>query len=441
MSHDDGAPAPPYTGYLEAMTAQLARDIAAAEPLTSPHLGVAPEVGAQIAAAVQHVAGDLIGLSHDLHAHPELGYAEHGSVQRVADVLARHGHTAEIGAYGVPTALRASAGGGKPRVAVLAEYDALPGIGHACGHNVICATAVGAFLALAERVGDLGGAVELIGCPAEEGGGGKELIARAGGFDEIDAAVMLHPFGADAATHPWLGVRTVDVVYVGRSAHAAATPHLGRNALDAVVTAYQGIAQLRQHLLPTDRVHGIITDGGQKPNIVPERAAASFYLRSASPEGLAELVDRARAVFEAAALATGTRLEVAWDPVPIYLPVRNNQTLAARYAVHLERRGRRVLPEGVLPREMTGSTDMGNVSVRVPSIHPLLGIAPPDVSIHTPEFARWAASERADAGVVDGAVGLALTAADYLADGDLRAAVAEEFDAAGGVVDVEALVG
>jgi amidohydrolase len=430
---------PPYAGYLEALTARMARDIEAAPPLRSRHDGAPTALAGALEAEVEALAGDLVALSHDLHANPELGYAEHRSVRAVADLLARHGHDAEVGAYGVETALRARAGEGRPRVAVLAEYDALPGIGHACGHNVICATAVGAFLALARRIDDLGGSVELIGCPAEEGGGGKELIARAGGFDDVDAALMLHPFGADAAAHPWLGVRTVDVVYRGLPAHAAATPHLGRNALDAVVLAYTGISQLRQHMLPTDRVHGIITDGGQKPNIVPERAAASFFLRSASPEGLAELVDRARAIFEGAAVTTGTEVDIAWDPVPIYLPVRNNLALAARYAEHLGRRGRKVVPEGVIPGEMTGSTDLGNVSVRVPAIHPLLGIAPPDVSIHTPEFARWAASERADAGVVDGAVGLALTGADFLVDAALRTAAAEEFTAAGGVVDVAAL--
>jgi amidohydrolase len=430
----------PYAGYLEAMTAQLARDIDAAEPLRSDLDGAPPPLRDAISATVERLAGDLVGLSHDIHAHPELGYAEHGSVARVARLLAAHGHDAEVGAYGLPTALRAVAGSGSPRIAVLAEYDALPGIGHACGHNVICATAVGAFLALAEHITDLGGAVELIGTPAEEGGGGKERIAQSGGFDDVDAALMLHPFGADVAVHPWLGVRTFDVVYHGISAHAAASPHLGRNALDGVVTAYTGFSQLRQHLLPTDRVHGVITDGGQKPNIVPERAAASFYLRSASPEGLAELVERAEATFTGAAHLTGTRVEILWDPVPLYLPVRNNATLAARYAEHLAPRGRKVLPAGVLPGEMTGSTDLGNVSVRIPSIHPLLGIAPMDVAIHTPAFARWAVSERADAGTVDGAIGLALTGADYLVDPEVRRAAAEEFAAAGGVVDVAALL-
>lgn len=429
----------PYPGFLQRLMERLMRDLADAEPLRSSHAGAPDDLRERLTRRVEDLSTDLVGLSHEIHAHPELGYEEHGAVSAVAALLDRHGHEAEVGAYGLPTALRARAGEGRPRVGILAEYDALPGIGHACGHNVICATAVGAFLALAEVVGGIEGSVELIGTPAEEGGGGKELIARAGGFDELDAVVMLHPTGWDVAEHPWLGVRQVEVVYHGLAAHASAMPFMGRNALDGVVNAYTGIAQLRQHMLPTDRVHGVITDGGERPNIVPERAAALFYLRSAEPETLRELCVHATEVFEGAARATRTRLELNWDTCPIYLPVRNNHALAARYAENMAPRGRRVLPEGVLPRELTGSTDLGNVSVRVPSIHPLLAIAPPTVTIHSPEFTTWAASAEADRGVVDGAVGLALTAADYLTDAELRKAAAEEFAAAGGVIDPAAL--
>ena len=423
---------PPYVEQQRAAAERLAQAIDAAAPMGSDLPGAPEPLATAIAAGVEQRADELIALSHDLHAHPELCYEEHRSARRVAMLLSEHGHDCEVGAYGLETAVRARAGGSGPRVAILAEYDALPGIGHACGHNVICSTAVGAFLALAEVIADLGGSVELIGCPAEEGGGGKELIARAGGFDGIDAALMLHPFGADAAIHPWLGVRTVDVAYRGLSAHAAVAPHLGRNALDAVVNAYTGIAQLRQHMLPDDRVHGVITDGGRKPNMVPERAAASFFLRSASLEGLAELTRRAGDIFRAAALSTATEVDVDWDISPVYLPVRNNTALAGRYAQNLRRRGRKVLPAGVLPAEMTGSTDLGNVSVRIPAIHPLLEIAPVEVSLHTPEFARWAISDRADAGVVDGAIGLALTGADFLLYKEVRTAVRDEFERDGG---------
>lgn len=438
---DKTGPEPAYPGYLSALAKRLRREAERAEPPSSPYQGAPGVVGDTVTGRVEALGEGLVALSHDLHAHPELAYEERHAARAVARMVEGNGLDVDVGAYGLDTAVRATAGTGRPRVAVLAEYDALPGIGHACGHNVICATAVGAFLSLSAVVGDTGGSVELIGTPGEEGGGGKELIARAGGFEEVDAAVMLHPFGFDIAEHDWLGGRLVDVEYHGLAAHAAAMPFLGRNALDALVTAYTSIAQLRQHMLPTDRVHGVITDGGSKPNIVPEHAAAQFFVRSMEPETLAILCDRVADVFTAAARATGTVVDIRWDPAPTYLPMRNNATLAARYATNLAGRGRRVLPRGVVPSGFTGSTDLGNVSVRLPAIHPTLAISPPDVTIHTVEFARWSRSERADEGVVDGAVGLALTATDYLADAALRGAVADEFERAGGPLDVDALLG
>lgn len=433
-------PASPYASVLEELFTDVLRKSAETEPLTSVHAGADGKLRTAVTDAVRRSADDLVALSHDIHDHPELGYSEHHAVAAVAALLEQRGHEVETGAYGVATALRARAGSGRPRVAILAEYDALPGIGHACGHNVICATAVGAFLAAAEVIADLDGSVELIGTPAEEGGGGKELIAQAGGFDEIDATVMLHPSSFEAAEHPWIGVRTVDITYTGVAAHASAMPFMGRNALDAAVNAYSAMAQLRQHMLPTDRVHGIITDGGQKPNIVPERAALTFYLRSAKPETLAVLAQRAEEIFTAAATMTGTSVEIGWDPTPVYLPVRNNAPLAARWASNVAEVGRRSLPLGVIPEALTGSTDLGNVSVRVPAIHPTLAIAPPGVTIHSPEFTAHAASAAADQGVVDGAIGLALTAIDYLADAQLRGAVTADFEAAGGALDVAALL-
>jgi amidohydrolase len=430
-------PERPYANYLSAVTDRIRR--ADPPPPTSEFEGAAG-LHERIGTGVEALRDDLIALSHDIHGHPEVGFEEHHAARAVADLLARHDVEAEVGAYGLDTALRAAAGDGDTTVAVIAEYDALPGIGHACGHNVICATAVGAFLALHRLADELEGRVELIATPAEEGGGGKELIARAGGFDHVDAAVMCHPAGMDVADHPWLGVRQVAVTYHGLSAHASMMPFMGRNALDAAVLAYTGVAQLRQHMLPDDRVHGIITDGGQVPNIVPDRAAAHFYVRSAEPETLVELCDRVRAILESAATATATVAELEWDPCPPYLPVRTNRPLAARYAVNLRDRARQVLPAGVAPAALAASTDLGNISVRVPSIHPLLSVAPSEATIHTPEFADHAASPRADEAIIDGAIGLARTAADYLADADLRAAVASDFLAEGGVVDVVRLL-
>lgn len=433
-------PTAPFPGYLERVFAEVMARAAAADPVTSSHDGAPASVLGRLDGAIDAMAPELIELSHSVHANPEVLFEEHRSVQTLAELVGQAGIDVEVGGYGLPTALRAELGNGRPRVAILAEYDALPGIGHGCGHNVICATAAGAFLAFQDLAGDLPGSVVLLGTPGEEGGGGKELMAQAGAFDDVDAVVMVHPFGADAAEHPWIGVRQVDIAFHGLAAHASAVPFLGRNALDAAVQTYTGMSALRQHLLPTDRVHGVITDGGAKPNIVPDYASAQYYLRSAEPETLAELAERARAIFEAAALATGTRLEADWDPCPVYLPVRNNSALAARYAVNLATRGRTVLPKGVLPGELTGSTDLGNVSMRVPAIHPLLGVAPIHVAIHTKEFATWAVSDKADTAVVDGAIGLARSAADYLYDTKLQTDVAAEFEAAGGVADVKALI-
>lgn len=446
MSEPDGQPdaalSTPYADWLASTVRSIEAALAEAEPVRSSHAGAPAELAGRLDVGVDADAGDLIGLSRDLHAHPELLFEEHHAAKAIAELVRSRGIDVETGVGGLATALRAQVGTGRaPVVAICAEYDALPGIGHACGHNVIAATAVGAFLACAAVADELPGTVQLLGTPGEEGGGGKEHLARAGVFDAIDAAIMLHPYGVDAVDHEWLGVRTVDVVYQGLSAHAAAMPFLGRNALDAVVDAYDHLARLRQHVLPGDRVHGIITDGGQKPNIVPERAAGSFFFRSRSVAGMEALSQRGQAIFDAAAQANGVIAHCDWDVVPPYLPLRTNTTLAARYAEALAPRGRPVAPKGVLPPELAASTDMGNVSVRVPAIHPLLGIAPPGVTIHQPEFAQWAASERADAGVLDGAVGLARTAADFLCDEGLRADVRAEFDAAGGVVDVSRVVG
>lgn len=441
---DHGEPQLPSTAYDELVAARTTALAAAAEPITSPHDGAPAAVRTALADAVDELTPELLGLSHGLHEDPETAFTEHRSVAAVAELLARHGITAETGVYGLGTSLRAStgpgdgAGGPGYTVAVLAEYDALPGIGHACGHNVICASAVGAFLALA-RVLDrrpVPGTVLLLGTPAEEGGGGKETMARNGAFEGVDAAVMLHPFAHDVADHPFLGRRQLEVTYHGVAAHASAQPHRGRNALDAVVLGYQGVAMLRQHLPDPDRVHGIITDGGQAPNVVPARAAARYYLRSPDPASLRDMTTRVQAIAVAAAAMTGCGYTLTWDPNPAYLPIRHNTTLAARWAVHQRGRGRTVYPRGVVPESDTGSTDLGNVSVRVPAIHPMLGIAEPGTALHTVGFAEAAGGPGGDRGVVDGAAGLALTVADLLHDAGLREAVAAEFAAAGGPLDV-----
>ena len=443
QTSDPARPTRPDPAYLDSVRAGIERAAATATPLTSGYAGAAEALRAEAEAAVEAAGPELLALSHDLHAHPEEAFAEHRWVRALADLLARHGVEAAVGVHGLDTALRAQVGGGEgPVVAVLAEYDALPGIGHGCGHNVIGAAAVGAFLGLARalRSGGVAGTAVLLGTPAEEGGGGKETMAREGAFAGVDAVVMLHPFSYDVAVQPFLGRRQVRATYTGVPAHASAQPFMGRNALDAVVAGYQGIAMLRQHVPPTDRVHGIVLDGGQRPNVVPATAVSEYYVRSAEPATLTDLCARVDTILRAAAAMTGCGVELEWDRAPAYLPIRANREMAARWTLHQRRRGRTSLPPGIVPETLAGSTDLGNVSVRVPSIHPMLAVAGPGLSLHTAEFAAAAGSPSGDAGVLDGAVGLALTALDLLADADLLAAVRAEFKAAGGVLDVEAFL-
>jgi amidohydrolase len=429
-------PVPPDDAFLRSLVARTERGVAAAEPLTSAFEGAPKDVRDEVAEAAATLGDELVALSQDVHAHPEESFGEHRSVAAVAELLRRHGHDSEVGVGGLETALVSRAGSGGPHIAVLAEYDALPGIGHGCGHNIICATGVGAFLAAAGAVERTGGRLSLVGTPAEEGGGGKETLARAGVFDDVDATIMLHPFSHDVAMHPFLGRRQVEMVFRGVAAHASAQPFMGRNALDAAVAAYQGVAMLRQHLPDGDRVHGVFTDGGARPNVVPERAALLFYLRSHEPETLRDLATRVAAIAEGAAAMTGCGVELVWDEMPPYLPIRANRALAERWAANQAPYGRTPLPPGVVPEFLTGSTDLGNLSYRMPAIHPMIAVCGPTVALHTIEFAAAARSGSGDQAVRDGAAGLALTAVDYLADADLREAVHAEFAAAGGPLDV-----
>lgn len=436
MTTSDSTPVPPDDSYLRGVLADTERAAAVAEPPRSPFTGTPEQLRRRVR---EHIdTGDLVRLSRELHADPEEGFAEHRSVRRVADLLRRHGHDVEIGTGGVETALRCEVGSGRPHVAVLAEYDALPDIGHGCGHNIICAAGVGGFLGAAPALAETGGRVSLIGTPAEEGGGGKEILARRGVFDDVDAVVMLHPFAQDIAAHPFLGRRQVEIVFHGVSAHASAQPFMGRNALDALVAAYQGVSAMRQHMPSTDRVHGVITDGGKRPNVVPDRAAGLFYVRAADPGSLRDLAARIESIAHGAAEMTGCGVELIWDVNPPYLPIRHNDALAARWAVNQGELGRTALPRGIVPDYLTGSTDLGNLSYRMPAIHPMIGLAGDNLSLHTADFADAAGSEAGDKAVVDGATGLALTTVDYLADARLRQAVHEEFESAGGALDVPA---
>ena len=380
----------------------------------------------QVCAAVDEQSESLINLSRRIHAHPELRFEEHQASAWLAEFLEQSGYAVERGACDLPTAFVARIGNGAPRVALLCEYDALPGIGHGCGHNIIATAGAGAGAALAQVIRRSGGSVVVLGTPAEEGGGGKILMAKCGAFAGIDAAMMVHPAGVDLPAMNVLAIATLAVEYHGKAAHASAFPHRGVNALDALITAYNAIAQLRQHIRETERVHGIITDGGQAPNIVPERAAGVFYVRAATEARLEKLKGRVLGCFRAGAEATGARLEYHWQGEQ-YSDMHTNMPLASAYATNAEQLGRRLLDLRDVPASVTGSTDMGNVSKLVPSIHPMIAASPASIPLHSTDFADCAASETGDRAVLDGAKALAMTALDVLCREDLLAEVRAAF--------------
>lgn len=384
----------------------------------------------EVCAVVDGLRSELLRLSRAIHATPELAFQERAAAALLVDALRQAGLDVEPGAHGLETAFAAEFGPpGAPCVALLAEYDALPQIGHACGHNLIAAAGVGAGLALFTLAGRLPGRVRVLGTPAEERGAGKELMARQGALDGVDAALMIHPSGVNLVSMPSIAVAEVEVVYRGEAAHAAAMPERGVNALDALVIAYQSIAALRQHIRVTERIHGIFTEAGQAPNVVPDRAAGRFFVRAANADELAPLKRRVEGCFRAGASATGAGVEISWGAVD-YDEIRYNEPLASAFRSNAESLGREFFPIEKLPQSIVGSTDLGNVSQRVPAIHPMLAAAPPHVAIHNAEFERWASSDLGDAAAIDGAKALAMTALDFFFDGDLRRRARSVFDAA-----------
>jgi len=370
-------------------------------------------------AAVERRHPDLVELSHDLHAHPETAFEETRSAERVAGLLADGGFEVATGICGLPTAFAARAGHGPFVLALCAEYDALPGIGHACGHNIIAATSVGAGLALAEVADDLGLTVLVVGTPAEEGGGGKVLLLERGAFDGVHAAMMVHPWPHERLRGQVLAVSHFDVHYTGRTAHASAAPWEGVNAADALTVAQVAIGLLRQQLRPGDQVHGVVLDGGSAANVIPDAATARFMCRAPTLPALQVLEPRVRRCFQAGALATGA--DLAFESLsPDYSELESDEGLLAAYRRNAEGLGRHfdLDDEGApLP---TFSTDMGNVSLAVPTIHPLVGIEARGAVNHQPEFAAACVTPSADAAVRDGSVALAWTAVDAALEPALR---------------------
>ena len=391
------------------------------------------ELKDQLSAYIQNHRGDLLEVSHQIHSQPELAFEEHKACAILTDAISDLGHAASKGSFGLDTAFDAlTVNNPGPQVDILAEYDALPGIGHACGHNLIATSALGAAAALGAIASDLPGRVRLLGTPAEEKGGGKELMAREGAFKHTDMAMMIHPAGVNLSTMPSICIAEVKVVYRGQSAHASAMPHRGKNALDGLLLAYQAISNLRQHIRDNERIHGIVTEGGEAPNIVPDRAVGEFYVRAADVRALESLKPRVQACFEAGATASGCEVDVLWAGVD-YLDLNTNWPLADQFQLNAEALGRQFVDKDSMWRAAAGSTDMGNVTHMLPGIHPMLASAPSNVVIHHPDFADYAGSEMGDAAAIDGAIALAHTAVDYLLDPQLQEKAKQAFQVSKGL--------
>jgi amidohydrolase len=357
---------------------------------------------------VRRRGADLVELSHSIHAEPELAFAEHRSCAKAQALVAERGFEITSPAAGLDTAFRADFGSGPLVVGVCAEYDALPEIGHACGHNIIAASAVGAALALAEVADELGLRVALLGTPAEESGGGKALMLQAGAFDDVAVAVMVHPGPSDIAGARSLALSEVTVEYRGKESHAAVAPHLGLNAADAVTVAQVAIGLLRQQMAPGQLAHGIVTEGGQAVNVIPGRATLHYAMRAIESDSLRELEGRMFACFAAGALAAGCEYGIG-TPAPAYAELKPDRWLADVCREEMRRLGRDPVPADIESGLPLGSTDMGNVTHVLPGIHPVIGVDAGGATVHQRAFAAAAAGPSADRAVVEGAIMLART--------------------------------
>lgn len=392
------------------------------------------EIKTDICAEVDRRRGELIDLSHTIHSNPELGFQEVKASSWVAGYLVSNGFVVERGICGLKTAFRATYGKGRPAIAMIAEYDALPHLGHGCGHNIIAAVAAGAAVCSRKAADILGGRIVVMGTPAEESHGGKTLMVAEGAFEDLDAALIVHPGRRNAATEQTLACISLDAEFFGREAHASANPENGINALAAMLLSFNAIDALRQHVRKESRIHGIITDGGKAANVVPGHSAGSFLVRSDNQAYLGELQGRVLDCFKGAAQATGARLEYRWGE-RAYDCLRSNRVLASLFSENMASLGRTV--EQPSPSWGLGSTDMGNVSQVVPAIHPLVSITSKKVTLHSPEFAVAAASEEGDRGLLDAAKAVAMTTVDLLGSPDLVRAAWADFSSSSECMTVD----
>lgn len=381
------------------------------------------EVKTRVSEEIDRHAEALCELSLKIHTHPELGFEERKAASWLTEYLSSEGFEIIKGICDMPTAFEARYGKGHPAIAFLAEYDALPSVGHACGHNIIATSSTGAAIGVKPAINIYGGSVYVIGTPAEEMYGGKVIMANRGWFRNLDATMLVHPDNADIATAQALACQTLDVEFIGKASHAAARPEIGINALEALLLSFTAINALRQHIRSTARIHGIITDGGQAVNVVPAHSAGTFLVRARDDQYLDELKEKVLNCFTGAATATGAELKYKWDEAR-YATMRNNIPMAKLYQQNMQPLDRNpLLTES---GDAFGSTDMGNVSHLVPSIQPYVGIAR-GIPIHTPEFAIAAASEDGMKGMLDAAKGMAWTAVDLLGNPAIMNKVKEDF--------------
>ncbi|MGA9882223.1 MAG: M20 family metallopeptidase [Candidatus Acidiferrales bacterium] len=363
----------------------------------------------------------LLSLSHRIHANPELGFEEEKACMWLADALDAAEFRVQRGACGLDTAFIATSGSGPLHIGICAEYDSLPEIGHACGHNMIAAMAVGAGIAAAKVADEAGLTISVFGTPAEEVGnaGGKIVMLEGHAFDGVHAAMMVHPTPMELLEPHIIAASMFEVHYTGKEAHAAAFPDQGINAADALTVAQVSIGLLRQHIRQTDRVHGITTHGGDAPNVVPAQTAARYIVRAENLEELKDMREKVYRCFEAGAIATGAKLAIRGGDKP-YADMEHDHEISTLYRRNAEELGRKFPDLGAIAQRITASTDMGNVSHAIPSIHPGIGINSLPASNHQPEFTAHCIGDEADRAVLDGALSMAWTAIDIAQTPSLR---------------------
>ncbi|MFC9709637.1 M20 family metallopeptidase [Paenibacillus sp. NPDC056933] len=381
----------------------------------------------QILTVIDQYASRFKEISSYIGAHPELGNEEYLASARLKEELAYHGFTVEAPVLGLDTAFIGTYSASKPgpTIALLCEYDALPEIGHACGHHLICMMSLGAAVGLKSILDETGGTLKVFGTPAEETRGAKVPMAEAGLFDDCDIALMAHPYYAYEKSGSSLAIDAVQFEFHGKSSHAAASPHEGINALDAVIQTFNGINAFRQHVKSTVRIHGVINSGGQAANIIPDYASAQFYVRASTRKELNILTERVIQIAKGSALQTGCRL-VTSNYETSYDEMVTNESLSSTFSANLLELG--IPQEEIVSGNDHGSMDIGNVSLRCPAIHPYIRVVDEVHTLHSIEFRDLALQERALDGMIFGAKALAATAYDVLTQPELLQTIRTEFD-------------